>query len=60
MDLPMPFADEAPVEVALSASPVGSDEAVGVASSCFMVDVDVDLLLLNPLVKCVSFSSIDV
>lgn len=56
----MPFADEAPVEVALSASPVGSDEAVGVASSCFMVDVDVDLLLLNPLVKCVSFSSIDV
>lgn len=55
----MPFADEVPGVVAPSASPVDSDGAVGVASSCFIVDVDVDLLLLNPLVKCVSFNSIE-
>lgn len=54
----MPFADEAPGVVAPSASPVGSVEAVGVASSCFIVEVDVDRLLLNPLVKCVSFNSV--
>lgn len=56
----MPFADEELGVVAPSVAAAESDEGAVEPSSCFMVDVDVDLLL-NPLVKgarCVSFSSV--
>lgn len=56
----MPFEEEALGVVALSVVVTDSVEGVVEASSCFMVDVEVDLLL-NPLVKgarCVSFNSI--
>lgn len=56
----MPFADEELGVFAPSAVATCSDEGVVAASSCFIVDVDVDLLL-NPLVKgarCVSFNSV--
>lgn len=57
----MPFADEELGVVDPSVVAAWSDEGAAAASSCFIVDVDVDLLL-NPLVRgarCVSFNSVN-